>query len=214
MEYPNLYKKQKIEASEAGAIRLEDDSVWRILENVSLPSKEVLEVGDEVEIRPLGAKRPDESAKSYKVVKDPKKQGFKVQWVNPTEKSAKSMNDNDISKSRKGYVDNKNPSDSEIIETDENYPEKWLDHKWSFGSIKGSSFMPETESKDREVYYVIIKDDRGSVWKLEEGNPGNWKDEDPVRIFRSKLKIGFYDIENLDKKDNRFIIVTFAGWLS
>ena len=123
MEYPNLHKRQKIVALEFPKMRLEDGFEWHIVKDASLSSKEVLEIGDDVDIEPMGATRPGEAIKSYKVVKDPKKQGFKALWLNSPDKGIKKSIDYNIEKKRKGIISDSSVSESE---SDKDNPDEWL----------------------------------------------------------------------------------------
>jgi len=218
IEYPNLYKRQNIEASEKGAIRLWDDSVWYIDKDRSLPSGETLEEGDIVSIEPMGATRPDEKIKSYKVIKDPKKSGFKVTWLNPTDKTIKNLYGYNLEKSgRKGTVDD-GCYGLPDIELGDEYPDEWLGRKWTIKAIKSDSDYDDEKDKYLPGYSIIVADlsRHGSEWKItrldfSRDNLKKWQEGQAICISKRKSGITTYWMENL-KVPNNEVGVSFIGW--
>ena len=209
-QYPNLYKRQKIEAHEKGAIRLKDDSVWLIAKDASLPSNEVLNVGDEVDIEPYGTMRPGEKTKSYKVVKDPKKQGFRVLWVNPSDKGIK---DYTITKSRKGNISDGSPSE---IKLGDKYPDEWLNQKWKISEVLWDSEYDDEKETELNDDSIVVADPGSSKWKMtslnvSKNNYRNWEAGQTVLISKHESGMTTYWIKNLDIPNSE-IGVSFMGW--
>ena len=201
MEYPNLYKRQKIVALEFPKMRLEDGFEWYIVKDASLPSQEALSVGDDVDIEPMGATRPGEEIKSYKVIKDPKKQGFKVLWLNPPDKEIKKSTEYDIEKKRKGTLSDGYASETKL---GENYPDEWLNRDWKIKEVSGEGHVSVADSSPN-----------GSKWELLQFSVGNfrgWEAGQAVRISKRKSGMTMYWIENLDIPDSQPVGVHFMGW--
>lgn len=215
MKYPNLHKKQKIEALEEDAMRLEDDSVWRIVKDASLPSQEVLNVGDKVVIEPMGPTRPGDEIKSYKVVKDPRKQGFKVSWVNEADFNTKKPEEYDVEKKRKGTINDGRASE---IKQGEGYPDEWLGKDCRIIEIRKSDDIKDWRIKDYSGGDCIIVADSsqyGSGWELLQFSTGSidgWQSGAKVRISKRKSGMTMYWIENTDIPESQPVGVRFAGW--
>lgn len=218
MEYPNFYKRQNIEASEKGAIRLWDDSVWYIDKDRSLPTDEVLNEGDVVSIEPAGAARPGDKIKSYKVVKNPKKSGFKVTWLNPTDKTIKNLSGYTLEKSgRKGTIDDAYYGLPDI-ELGDTYLDEWLGRKWTIKSIRSDSGYDDEKDEYFPDHSIIVADlsRYGSEWKItrlnfSKDNFRKWQEGQAVRISKRKSGITTYWMENMNVPDNE-VGVSFAGW--
>lgn len=215
MEYPNLCKRQKIVARDKDAMGLKDDSSWLIVKDMSLPSKEVLNVGDEVDIEPSGPTRQGEKIKSYKVVKDPKKQGFRVSWLNPTDKSIKNLNDRNIMKSRKGTIDDGYPSE---IKLGDKYPDEWLNQKWKIREVLWDSEYDDEKETEISDDSIVVADPSpgGSKWKMtrlgfSKNSYRKWEEGQTVLISKREPGIMTYWIENLDMSNSE-VCVSFMGW--
>ena len=200
MEYPNLYKRQKIVALEFPKMRLEDGFEWHIVKDASLSSKEVLEVGDDVDIEPMGATRPGEEIKSYKVIKDPKKQGFKALWLNSPDKGIKKSIDYNIEKKRKGIISDSSVSESE---SDKDNPDEWLNQNLKIKEVLGDDHI-----------VVMNVSGKASEWAwalLTKNNFKGWVEGQPARIFKSELKPTKYWMENLAMPNIQAVAVSFVG---
>lgn len=209
-QYPNLYKRQKIEAHEKGAIRLKDDSVWLIAKDVSLPSNEVLNVGDEVDIEPFGTTRPGEKIKSYKVVKDSKKQGFRVLWVNSSDKSIKNYT---IAKSRKGTISDGGPSE---VKLGDKYPDEWLNQEWKIGEVLWGSEYDDEKETEMSDDSIVVADPGNSKWKMtglgfSKNSYRQWEAGQTVIISKRESKMTIYWIKNLDIPNSEGG-ASFDGW--
>ena len=216
MEYPRLGKEQKIIIIDRPYLMLEDESVWYCHPKTTpIPDEWIAE--EMGVVNRTGAVRLDGVGKrNYKITNTKRKQDVSGFWVNPPSKFEKNVKDYDIAKGRKSTVDDTCPSEADLTESEEGYPDKWLGQNWSIASIQEDDRVRDWQSGEPKAYYMIVEDRKGSVWELQQFSVGNfdgWKIEQTVRISKCKPAIKIYYMENLNIPHSQAATVRFIGWI-